>query len=434
MGNTISGINLHKAGLTALIWLLTFQSPLESVWGPFSYIDEVAALIGAFLGLYDIVIVRKGRPSKDQLWMGISLLIFVTVGLLGNVIYQYQPLKCVIIDLYTNLKFFFAIGTGYYLFASMDWEEMKKTVQLNARTITLVLFVLFLADRIFCFWPCEERYGITSAVLFYQHPTYLAGATAFLLVLLTVFYDKKNLACMAMSVIIMAFTLRAKSLASAAVYVALLVFFFVLKWRLRLWHVIAAGAGSIAIAWNKIRFYFIYLSGQSARSVMLQKSLEVMKDYFPIGTGFGTFGSAEAAKHYSPVYHEYHFNDYWELRDIANTENSLRLINEHSWMIERYQIDPDFINASPFLSDQFWPIIFGQTGFLGTVAFLLILGVLIKRCLDVQKVDSYAFTGVLFIMCYLIISSVAEPAFHNSVAIPLALVLGMVFAKTEKER
>lgn len=119
---------LQKATLSAMTWILVFQNPLESIWDPFSYLDEFTALIGAVLGLYDIVIVRKGRPSKEQLWIGIPLLFFIAIGLAGNVMYQYQPLKCVIIDLYTNLKFFFAIGTGYYLFASLDWEEMKKKI------------------------------------------------------------------------------------------------------------------------------------------------------------------------------------------------------------------------------------------------------------------------------------------------------------------
>lgn len=429
MGNKISGINLHKAGLTALIWILVFQSPLEKVWDPFSYIDEVTALIGTCLGLYDIVVVRRGHPSKEQLWMGIPLLVFIAVCLAGNVIYQYQPLKCVIIDMYTNLKFFFAIGTGYYLFASMDWEEMKEIACWNGRIITLFLFLLFLIDRYFHFWPCEVRYGISSAKLFYYHPTYLAGAMAFLLMLLSVFYDKRSLTYIAMELIIMAFTLRAKSLASAALYVALFVFFFVFKWRLRLWHVIVAGAGCIAIAWNKIRFYFIVLSGHSARSVMLQKSFEVMKDHFPIGTGFGTYGSAEAAKHYSPVYLKYGFNDYWELRDMSNLQNTMRLVYKYDW--ERYLKNPDIINEPSFLSDQFWPIIFGQSGALGTVIFLVILGVLLKRCFDLQKFNLYAYVGVLFAMAYLVISSIAEPAFHNSVAIPLAMVLGMVFAQTK---
>ena len=427
--------NIQKLALTALIWILAFQTPIEKLCGAFSYIDEITAMFGACLGLYNIVIVRKGRPSKEQLWMGIPLVAFIVVGLAGNLIYQYQALKCVIIDLYTNLKFFFAIGTGYYLFISMDWEEIKKNAQWNARIITLILFILFLVDRFLHIWPCEVRYGIPSAVLFYVHPSYLAGAVAFLLVLLTAFYEKQNLMYIVMDLITMAFTLRAKALGSVAMYLLLFAFFMVFQWKLRLWHVIAAGVGSIAIAWNKIRFYFIDLSGRSARSVMLQTSLEVMKDHFPIGTGFGTYGSAEAAKTYSPVYLQYDFNDYWELRDISNVENSLRLIREEGGYIKNmYQADPTFIHWPGFLNDQFWPIIFGQTGVLGTVTFLVILAVLIKRCLDVEKFDRYAYVGVLFVIAYLIISSIAEPAFHNSIAIPLAMVLGIMFAKVDTLR
>ena len=128
------------------------------------------------------------------------------------------------------------------------------------------------------------------------------------------------------------------------------------------------------------------------------------------------------------------FNDYWELRDIANVENSLRLIHENEWYLAQYQKNPDFINNPPFMSDHFWPIIFGQAGVLGTIIFLVILGLLMKRCMDVRKHDLHGFVGVLYVMAYLMISSVAEPAFHNAVAIPLALVLGMVFSNAGDEK
>lgn len=423
---------LNKLGLAALIWILAFQNPLESVWKPFSYIDEFVALIGACLGLYDIVIVRKGRPSKDQLRMGIPLLVFIAVGLTGNLIYQYQPIKSVIIDLYTNLKFFFAIGTGYYLFASLDWDERKKTAQRSGQVIALILFSMFLADRVFCFWPAEERYGIPSTVLFYSHPTYLAGAMAFLLVLLTSFYDKTNLPCIAMALTIMVFTLRAKSLASAAVYVFIFVFFLVLRWKLRLWHIVAAGVGSIAIAWHKIRFYFIDLGGSSARSVILQKSFAVMKDHFPIGTGFGTYGSAEAEKHYSPVYLKYGLHDNYQLRDVTNVEYTMGQIERDEWLTIQYQLDPEgTLHGGTYLTDHFWPTVFGQGGILGTLVYLVTLGILAKHCLDIEKYDHYGHAGVLFILVYLIISSFAEPAFFNSVAIPLAVVMGMVFSHVD---
>lgn len=419
----------QKTILAAMIWILAFQNPLESVWAPFSYIDEITSLFGACLGLYDIVFVRKGRPSKEQLWMGIPLLAFVAIGLAGNLIYQYQPLKCVIIDFYTNLKFFFAIGTGYYLFASLSWKEIKKTIQWNTRVIALTLFGLFIVDRFFHFWHAEMRYGIPSAVLFYSHPTYLAGAMAFLLVLLTVSYQRENLPYIAITLTMMAFTLRAKALACVAVYMAMFVFFLVFRYKLRFWHVIAAGLGSIAIAWNKIRFYFIDLAGHSARSVMLQTSFKVMRHYFPIGTGFGTFGSSEAAKHYSPVYLKYGLNYNYELRDVADLEMAMRLIQHSEWLTEQYQNDPVATLHRPvFLMDSFWPTVFAQSGVLGTIAFLGALSLLAKRCLAVEKFDNYSYMGVLFILVYLAISSFAEPTLFNSVSIPLAIIIGMVFS------
>lgn len=418
-----------------LIWLLVFQSPLEKIWNPFSYIDELVALTGACFGLYDIAIVRKWHPGKDQLWFGIPLALFAAIGLTGNLLFQYQPLKCVIIDLYTNLKFFFAIGTGYFLFAGMDWEDVQKAARRSARTITLFLFVLFLADRVFLIWPGEVRYGIPSAMLFYAHPTYLAGAMAFLLALLMAFYEKKNLPYMVMALAVMAFTLRAKSLASVAVYVFLFLFFLVFHWKLRIWHVAVAGIGSIAIAWNKIRYYFIELSGHSARSVMLQKSFQVMKDHFPIGTGFGTYGSAEAAKHYSPVYVRYGLNSNFELRNVTDSEKTMQMIRDSAWLTEQYQKDPEAaLNRPVFLMDSFWPTIFAQGGILGTVVFLTILVILAKRCLEVERYDHYGYVAVLFILAYLIIASFAEPAFFNSVAIPLALIMGLIFAHVDAQK
>lgn len=415
--------------LATLIVLLTFQNALETVWDPFSYFDEFAALIGAVWDLYEIAIVQRCRPTKEQLWVGIPLLAFVVVGLTGNLLYRYQPLKAVIVDLYTNLKFFFAIGTGYFLFRGADWEDLKKTAVFCARSITLALFVVFLADRFFGFWSSEVRHGIRSAVLFYSHPTYFAGAAAFLLTLLTVFYEKKNLPYIAMALVMITFTMRSKAFASVAAYVVLFVLFAVLQWKLKWQYVVVGCAACVVIAWPQIHFYFVDLADTSARSVMLLTSFVIMKDYFPIGTGFGTYASAEAAKNYSPVYLKYGFNNYWEVRDIRDLENTLRLIGEDEWLTQKYQNNPDVVNWSSFLSDTFWPIIFGQTGVLGTAAYVFALCVIMKRCLTVEKYDRYAYVGVLFIFAYLLISSAAEPSFHNSVAIPLAVVMGIVFTQ-----
>ena len=103
--------------------------------------------------------------------------------------------------------------------------------------------------------------------------------------------------------------------------------------------------------------------------------------------------------------------------------------------MKRYQRNPEsYLYGESYMNDHFWPIIFGQTGYLGTAVFLVILAVLVKKCLSVVKYDLHAYVGVLFAFVFLLISSVAEPAFHNMVAIPLAMVMGMVFCYVDTQR
>lgn len=421
--------------LAVLLWLLVLQNPLQNISAVFSYVDELVALTGILLGVkrtVEKIVSREwGKLTWDKILVRAAMILFLCSGLLGNLIYRYQPLKCVAIDLYTNLKFFAALGTGYFLFRETSWNRLKRAAVLHAKLAVIMLFCVFLADRFANLYPAEVRYGIKSAVLFYQHPTYLAGAMVFLLMLLTVFYEKKNLPCILMALVMLFFTLRAKSMAAAAAYIAMFLFFTVFKRKVKLWHVVVLGVSCVLIAWPKIHYYFIELGDDSARSVMMATSVLIMKEYFPIGTGFGTYGSAEAAKQYSPVYLQYGFQDNFELRNVQDMDNTMRLIRETDWLMEWYQEDPCVPYMEPFLSDQFWPIIFGQTGFLGTIAFLILLGFLIWRCLKANALDLYAYTGVLFAVVYLLISSMAEPAFHNALAVPLAMVMGMNFQKTD---
>lgn len=398
----------HVIAFAAMLWLMVFQSPLEEIWKPFSYIDESVALIGAVLAVYEATVVQKFRFTKNQLYIGIALSIFVLAGLTGNLIYRYQPWKSVIIDLYTNLKFFFAIGTGYYLFRNVSWENLKKIGVQSSKTILTILFCIFIVDRFVNLYPAEVRYGIKSAVLFYSHPTYLAGAMAFLVVLLTVFYEKKNLPFIAMALVMMAFTMRSKAITSAAAYVAVFLFFAVWKRKLKLWHIAALGAACVIIAWPQISYYFIELGGRSTRSVILLKSFTIMKDYFPIGTGFGTYASAEASKHFSPVY------------EIYNFEYLLRFERNRQWL--------------RFLNDSFWPIIFGQTGVIGTIAYVCTMGKLFFSSWRLQDGKAHIFTAILYIWIYILICSLAEPAFNNSAAVPLAVMMGYIFGSSQANK
>lgn len=397
----IGNISINRFILGVLIWILAFQRPLEEVNDFFSWLDEAAALLGIVCCFIYLIHSPKLHVSRNTFCIVVAMTVFVVVGLAGNVLFQYQPLAAVALDLFTNLKFFCTIVAGYCLFGDIDWKNMRGFIAGCARAITLILFCIFLLDRVFNFYPGEVRYGIKSAVLFFEHPTYLAGSMAFLLVLMTASYEKKNLPYLGMATIMMAFTLRSKAIASAMAFIFLFVMFVLLKKELKLRHLILLGGICLAIGSPLIYYYYIWGAGTGTRAVLTSLSFNVMQDHFPIGTGFGTYASHAANKYFSTVY------------KIYDLENIL--------CIDR--------NWRDYLSDTFWPIIIAQTGIIGLFAFLCILCLLVKRCFALQKVSRCEFIGALYIFVYLLISSTSEPAFHNAVAIPLALVLGILFSR-----
>ena len=82
--------------------------------------------------------------------------------------------------------------------------------------------------------------------------------------------------------------------------------------------VAALGCVVIFFTWTKFNAY--YVEGfqddaqEMARPLTYETGVKIMfKDYIPFGSGFGSFGTAAAAKEYSPLYYKYQLNTIWGL-------------------------------------------------------------------------------------------------------------------------
>ena len=391
-----TSIKKHEAVICVFVILFVFQSALEHISSVFSYIDELPALLA-------IVYLLKRPKRLLRLKFGdkricLALCIFLITGLIGNILFQYQPANLVLIDVFTCFKFILAlyISEQYLSRNVLGYRIVPKL----ANILSIFLFGLFLADRILNIFPGEMRYGIKSNVLFFDHPTYLAGACVFLVGVLTLYDYKKFKWAILFNMILLVFTLRAKAIVGVVCYLLIYFIVVIMHSKLKIWQIVVVGMIAVAVAWSQIAFYYIELSGTSARSAMLLTSFRIMRDYFPIGTGFGTYASHSAAVNYSPVYTKYGFELIYELRNAS---------------------------TGTFFDDQFWPIIFGQTGVLGTVCYLYYLFQLFIKIKYIRLVNAGAYVACLFLFLYLLVSSTAEPAFNNSIAVPMACVLGGAF-------
>ena len=372
-----------------------FQQLLEKKLFFFSYLDELPAFLAI---VFYMLSNRCFKINKKSINMVIALGIFVFSGLLGNILYRYQPIKYVIIDLLTNLKFILAVYFSMKFFP--NGVKSYKKLPCFLSIISILLFILFLADRLFGIYGGEIRHGIHASQLFFGHPNYLAGFCGFLIACLSIFGVKRHRFPIILDLIMLVFTLRAKALANAAVYLCLFYFIYVRYSKVKFYHYVLMGCLSVFFAWSQIAFYHITHLENSARSVMLMTSFIILYDYFPIGTGFGTYASHSAAANYSPVYYKYGFSDYYELRNSP---------------------------VGTFFDDQFWPIILGQTGFIGFIAYASYLLILMGKINKLASINREAYFSSLFVFLYLMISTMADPGFNNTIAVPLALALGFAF-------
>ena len=113
----------------------------------------------------------------------------------------------------------------------------------------------------------------------------------------------------------------------------------------------------------------------AARTYMDITSFKVFEDYFPLGPGFGTFGTDSAAKYYSPLNYQYDLNNIWGLNPDDDTA------------------------GTTFYSDTFYPLL-AQFGVIGVVLFFLFLK---KRWVDgtnLENDDMYKLFIFIFVYAY----------------------------------
>lgn len=130
--------------------------------------------------------------------------------------------------------------------------------------------------------------------------------------------------------------------------------------------------GGFLLGYNQVKEYFI--GSSSIRSILLKNAVVIMKRYFPLGSGFATYGSDQAFKHYSKLYYEFGYHYI-------------------------YFLSPD---NGAVANDNFWPMVMAQFGFFGLLLYLFLVYkqlqfVLHLKIKDRNKIVSIALLIFLFI-------------------------------------
>lgn len=375
----------------------------------FTYWDELLALlfIPLFIPFFLYNMFEKKRRIDLLLWMVIA--VFVAAGFVGYFTNEYANIKTTISDCFLNIKFFMLLYTIFGIYRVWNWQIYRKAIEKHLDFLSCILLFLVLVDRIFKIFPIYEiRFGINSEQLMFMHPSFCAAVFFYLLMLRILFgciCKFKNIAINISIGIAIFLTLRLKAIVTMFMLIVILLYTYNPKWKQFKWPIIICGiAGSFILAYDQIWGYFLSPDSMKyARGALLWTSFKILKDYFPFGTGFATFGSYLSGVNYSQVYSLYNINTV-------------------------YGMTQDNYNA---ISDQYWPMIAGQTGLVGLISMITIWYMLYKKIKtnkNITKNQSVAATASLI---YIIVCSTAESAICNPVCMPLAIILGLTYAQLE---
>jgi len=394
--------------------LFMIQPILLQYFEIINYLDEFVAIIMLLFYIKSLMHAKKIEKIEFKI-ITIMILIF-GIGIMGNIINKYQLNRLPILwDAFNVFKVFFTLlGSMHFINQNCD---KKKIISFLASYIRLIIFCGIMCWFITLFKDIgmnvsEVRYGIKSYNFIFINAGLFAMYLNLYLFILTIDLknnsnSKKRIIFIVLTMFLMLTTLRTRSLAFILIYSFLLIkITFLKKFKLKWYHFILGIVCIFLIGYDSIEMYFG--NARTARSAFATTSIKIMKQYFPIGTGFSTFGTDMAFRYYSPVYYRYGLNRIFGLSPIDGS----------------------------FAHDTYWPAIIGQFGIIGTFLFIILLyyifKIIYRNFIKNQYKNYYNYLNYIFLLSITVISSLATAVFFHFSTVGLFFLVPLM-SKEKKD-
>lgn len=311
-----------KAGATGVLCLITlaflFQTLLENYIYSASYLDE--AVSAFFLVFYAVSLLTSAQIRTGELAVSCLVVLTAAAGVYGNLRFGIQDASsAIVIDIISHFKFA-AVFLGVSAFCRtfrVDYKSVIRLPVLIAKCYLAVLFVFGVANLFVNLGMYGEyRYGLRTYAFIFGTPGIVTNTVLMIMMLLllesALYPQKNNLLFLVIAEAVLVMVIKSRSLILATVFVILYVSLIIEnKQSMRLRTAVIAVVAGI-IGYPQYQKYFVNgvkaNLGQAPRLLFLEGGIQLFKDHFPFGTGFGTFGSSTAASHYSSIYYTLGFD------------------------------------------------------------------------------------------------------------------------------
>lgn len=396
-------INIEAFIICAFVITVVFLNPLfDNAF--IQYADEVFMLY-AFFKIF-VRYSKIKRSKRNHHIFRVSLVCIIStilIGLLSNLNSNLVSLYPALIDMIGMIKAPIVFIYVACICSDITKEKASKFLVFVAKIYIPIVFAFGIINLVTDIGMTYDiRYGLRTYEFIYRNP---AALNEVLFCLLGVIYKELKgkmqlITYSALVLLSVLMTLRGTALGLIAIFMYL---FIIVKknqpFKLKLSHLVVGGGTAFLVGKNQ---FVEYLIEETPRSIMLRNSFIVLKRYFPFGSGFATYGSDQAFKNYSPLYNQFGYgNIYWLSKEAGYAAN-----------------------------DNFWPMVIGQFGMIGLLAYLILLITQFKFVLT-NKVGNNEKLIQIVLFAFLLVSSLGNAIF-TSVSGMLIYVFIALLMKSEE--
>ena len=409
--NAKAKIETKPFALSIVVLLLLIQVIIQEHVALFQYFDELVTVVCLVILLMHVG--RRREIAQILIMMGILTLI----GICGNLLFPIQKnVAAIFTDIGNMFKGFIVFLTFNLIFSeSKKQHRARKTIDyldiyckvLVVPGVILALLNLFVDIGM----HTEYVYGLRSFHYIFLRMGNLRSACVSMLIIMTAHMSvlsekqkKRQFIYIVLTVLLMISTLRSRAFLYAVVYFGGYLYFVKgKKIRIKLWQIVLIVAAGLYIGLPKLNFFF--RSSTAARGVLLRYGITTGTTYFPVGAGFGSYGTFAARQYWSPLYNTYSFSNYYGLsRQFGD-----------------------------FLTDDYWPAIIGEFGFFGTLLMATIIVAIFRVVIRSTKSNSISRFSALFGLIALYTASLVSSSFFHTSAVCIMALVGIASALKGEE-
>lgn len=314
-----------------------------------SYYDE---LVGMIATAYVIMLLLKGQLIKNDLYICICLTIITIIGAISNIVSGITSnIFAIVVDAMWLWKTFACYIAFKYIGSRPRYrEEIVRNLVFLAKFSIIIIFATSIIGEVINIGVTSDYtlYGIRQFVFWGN--SLQAGWLLFCALLILASYNIgssrfRRYYIMAIIPAILTFS----SLIYCFFFVATVLLLILRESTVfKKKYIVLLAVGIALFTFADIQNYFM---SDSVRMKLIQGGIITANKYFPLGSGFATYGSEMASRYYSQVYVDLGWENMWGLGRTYNQ----------------------------YLNDNFFAGILGEFGYIGFLVYLFALYFLFKE-------------------------------------------------------